>query len=102
VFEESRSSTIRHKALTHDPLKEIQRETPSNQRIEGRTKIPRKGSENHRKRDTGGATRTLEESRETFYTHHERFIQGLTFLLNIHPSLSRSHHEALKLVLWKT
>jgi hypothetical protein len=30
AFEGSRSSTKRHKALTHDPLKEIQRETPSN------------------------------------------------------------------------
>jgi hypothetical protein len=30
VFEGSRSSTKRHKALTHDPLKEIRRETPSN------------------------------------------------------------------------
>jgi hypothetical protein len=49
VFEESRSSTKRHKALTHDPLKEIQREMPSNWRIERRTKIPRKGSANHQK-----------------------------------------------------
>jgi hypothetical protein len=30
VFEGSRSSTKRHKALTHNPLKEIRRETPSN------------------------------------------------------------------------
>jgi hypothetical protein len=30
VFEGSRSSKKTHKALTHDPLKEIQRETPSN------------------------------------------------------------------------
>jgi hypothetical protein len=34
AFEGSRSSTKRHKALTHDPLKEIQREMPSNRRIE--------------------------------------------------------------------
>jgi hypothetical protein len=34
VFEESRSSTKRNKALTHDPLNEIRRETPSNRRIE--------------------------------------------------------------------
>jgi hypothetical protein len=34
VFEGSRSSTKRHKALTHDPLKEILRETPSNRLIE--------------------------------------------------------------------
>jgi hypothetical protein len=53
AFEGSRSSTKRHKALTHDPLKEIQRETPSNQRIERRTKIPRKGSENHQKKRNG-------------------------------------------------
>jgi hypothetical protein len=34
VFEESGSSTKRQK-LTHDPLKKIRRETPSNRRIEG-------------------------------------------------------------------
>jgi hypothetical protein len=33
-----------------------------------------------------GATRTLEESHQTCYTDHERFIQGLACLLNIHPS----------------
>jgi hypothetical protein len=71
VFEGSRSSTKRHKALTDDPLKKIQREMPSNRRIERRTKILRKGSENHQKRETGGATRTLENSSQTFYTHHE-------------------------------
>jgi hypothetical protein len=43
-----------------------------------------------KKRETGGATRTLEESCQTFYTHHERFIQGLACLLNIHPSLKIS------------
>jgi hypothetical protein len=32
VFEGSRSSTKRHKALTHDPLKEIRRKTLSNPR----------------------------------------------------------------------
>jgi hypothetical protein len=30
TFEGSRSSTKRNKALTHDPLKELRRETPSN------------------------------------------------------------------------
>jgi hypothetical protein len=49
----------------------------------------------------GRATRTLEESRQTLYTHNERFIEVIACLLNIHP-LSRSHHEALKLVIWKT
>jgi hypothetical protein len=38
----------------------------------------------------GGATRAHEESRQTFYTRHERFIQGLACLLNIHPSLKIS------------
>jgi hypothetical protein len=53
-------------------------------------KNPRKGSENDRKRETGGATRRLEESHQTLYTHHERFIQCLAVLLNIHPSLKIS------------
>jgi hypothetical protein len=78
----------RHSPMT--PSKEIRRETPSNRWIERRTKNPRKGSENHRKREMRGATRTHEESRQTFYTHHERFIQGIACLLNIHPSLKIS------------
>jgi hypothetical protein len=40
--------------LGHDRLKEIQRETPSNRWIERRMKIPRKGSENHRKKKNDG------------------------------------------------
>jgi hypothetical protein len=36
------------------------------------------------------AQRTLEESRWTFYTYHEIFVQGLDCLLNIHPSVKIS------------
>jgi hypothetical protein len=46
AFEGSRSSIKRHKALTHDPLKEIQRETPQiNELSDERksSKIRRKG-----------------------------------------------------------
>jgi hypothetical protein len=53
-------------------------------------KNPRKSSENNRRTEMGGTTRTLEESRQTFYTHYERFIQGLSCLLNIHLSLKIS------------
>jgi hypothetical protein len=53
VFEGSRSSTKRHKELTHDPLKEIQKETPSNQRIKQRTKISQKELRKSPKRKTG-------------------------------------------------
>jgi hypothetical protein len=38
MFEGSRSSTKRHKALTHDPLKEIGEETPPNLAHEKSTK----------------------------------------------------------------
>jgi hypothetical protein len=35
------------------------------------TKIPRKGSENHRKRQTGETQSSLEEPRRIIYTYHE-------------------------------
>jgi hypothetical protein len=55
VFEGSRSSTKRHKALTHDPLKEIPRETPSNRRIERRMKILQKYLQKTQKKKNGGS-----------------------------------------------
>jgi hypothetical protein len=69
VFEESRSSTKRHKALTHDPLKEIIRETPSNRRTERWMKNPRKGSENHQKEKMGRTHPSLEGPRRIIYTY---------------------------------
>jgi hypothetical protein len=41
---------------------------------------------------------SLEEPRRIFYTYHERFIQGLASARSSFP-LTRSQHEALKLVL---
>jgi hypothetical protein len=69
AFEGSRSFTKRHKALTHDPLKQIRRETPSNRRIERRTKKPRKGSENHQKGKMGKTHPSLEEPRRIIYIY---------------------------------
>jgi hypothetical protein len=63
---------------------------------EARALFCRKLVEAQEVREKGGATQsktievTHEESRQTFYTHHERFIQGLACLLNIHPSLKIS------------
>jgi hypothetical protein len=62
------------------------------------TKIPRKGSENHQKGKTGGTPTSLEEPHLIIYTYHEWFIQGLASARSPFP-LTRSHHEALKLVL---
>jgi hypothetical protein len=63
--------------------------------------IPRKGSENHQKGKTGETQTSLEERRRIIYTYHERFIQGLALSRSSFP-LTRSHHEALKLVLSKS
>jgi hypothetical protein len=63
--------------------------------------IPRKGPENHQKGKMGEAQTSLEEPRWIIYTYHERFIQGLASARSSFP-LTRSHHEALKLVLWKS
>jgi hypothetical protein len=65
------------------------------------TEIPRKGSENHQKGKMGGTQPSLEEPRRIIYTYHERFIQVLAFARSSFP-LTRSHHEALNLVLWKS
>jgi hypothetical protein len=46
-----------------------------------------------------GRTQTsLEKPRRIIYTYHERYIQGLASARSSFP-LTRSHHEALKLVL---
>jgi hypothetical protein len=87
AFEGSRSSKKRHKTLTHDPLNEIGEKRPQIDESSDERKYHEKAPKITKKRETGGATRTLEESRQTFYTHHERFIQVLACLLNIHPSL---------------
>jgi hypothetical protein len=64
AFEGSRSSTKRHKALSHDPLREIRRKNLSNPRNQLK-------SEN-----TKEAQKVPWKSRRrSFYTNHERFIQ---------------------------
>jgi hypothetical protein len=62
------------------------------------TEIPRKGSENHQKGKMEGTQTSLEEPCRIIYTYHEGFIQGLASTRSSFP-LTRSHHEALKLVL---
>jgi hypothetical protein len=61
-------------------------------------KSPRKGSENHQKREMGTRQQDHEKPRWIFYTYHKRFIQGLASIWSSFP-LTRSHHKALKLVL---
>jgi hypothetical protein len=66
----------RHKILirdTHQRPQEIILKTP-----------PTKSSENHHKE---GRENHLEEQRQTIYTYHEGFVQGLACHPNIHPSL---------------
>jgi hypothetical protein len=82
----------RHKVLIRDIQQESLKETPQNFPTEN----PTKSSENHQK--MGGTQSSLEEPRRIIYTYHERFIQGLACARSSFP-LTRSHHEALKLVL---
>jgi hypothetical protein len=79
AFEGSRSSIKRHKALTHDPLKEIRRKALSNPRNQPKNKNTKEAP----KRPTEITTPNL-------LYNHERFVQGLDCLLNIHPSLKIS------------
>jgi hypothetical protein len=87
----------RHKVLICD----IQQETLKEMPPKLPTEIPRKGSENHQKGETVGTPTRLEEPRQIIYTYHEWFIQGLASARLSFP-LTRSHHEALKIVLWKS
>jgi hypothetical protein len=79
AFEGSRSPTKRHKARTHDPLKEIQRKTLSNPRNQLKNENAKKAP----KRPTEITTPNL-------LYNQERFVQGLAYLLDIHPSLKIS------------
>jgi hypothetical protein len=79
AFEGSRSSTKRHKALTHDPLKEIRRKTLSN---------PRNQPKNENTKEA--PKRPTEITTPNLIYNRERFVQGLACLLNIHSSLKIS------------
>jgi hypothetical protein len=79
VFEGSRSSTKRHKALTHDPLKEIRRKTLSNPW----NQLKNENTKEAPKRPTEITTLNLQYNQE-------KFVQGQACLLNIHPSLTIS------------
>jgi hypothetical protein len=84
----------RLKILICDIQQESLKETPQN----FPTEIPRKDPENHQKGKTGGTQSSLEEPHRIIYTYHEGFIQGLASAQSSFP-LTRSHHDALKLVL---
>jgi hypothetical protein len=84
----------RHKVLICD----IQQDSLKKCSQNFSTEIPRKGSENHQKGKMGRTQTSLEKPRRIIYTYHERYIQGLASARSSFP-LTRSHHEALKLVL---
>jgi soluble cytochrome b562 len=87
----------RHKVLIRD----IQQESLKKRPQKFPTEIPSKSPENYQKGKTGEAQTSLEEPYRIIYTYHERIIQGLASTRSSFP-LTRSHHEALKLVLWKS
>jgi hypothetical protein len=84
----------RHKVLIRDIQQESLKEMPP--------KLPhgksKKRLRKSPKRKMGGTQSRLEEPRRIIYTYRERFIQGLASARSSFP-LTRSHHEALKLVL---
>jgi hypothetical protein len=84
----------RHKVLIRDIQQESLKETPSKLPHGNSKKKLRKSP----KRKNGRNTTSLEEPCRIIYTYHERFIQGLASTRSSFP-LTRSHHEALKLVL---
>jgi hypothetical protein len=62
---------------------------------------PREGSENHNKERKGRTQPSLEEPRRIIYTSQEDSYKVKLVARSSNP-LTRSHHEALKLVLWKS
>jgi hypothetical protein len=84
----------RHTVLIRDIHQESLKETPPKLP----TEIPREKAPKITNGETGGTQLSLEEPRQIIYTYHERFIQGLASARSSFP-LTRSHHEALKLVL---
>jgi hypothetical protein len=78
---------------------------PSNPQEQGPENIPRKppreGSENHYQEQPGTTQQGLEEPRRIIYTYQEGSYRVLLAAQSSN-TLTRSHHEALKLVLWKS
>jgi hypothetical protein len=78
---------------------------PSNPQEQGPENTPRKpprqGSKNHQQEQPGTTQQSLEEPRRIIYTY-----QGGSYKVYLAArssnTLTRSHHEALKLVLWKS
>jgi hypothetical protein len=83
-----------HKGFKYTSPTKSKRERPQNHQ----RKSLRKGSENHQKGETRTTPQDLEGPRRIIYTYHLRFIQGLASARSSF-SLTRSHHQALKLVL---
>jgi hypothetical protein len=64
-------------------------------------KPSREVSENHYQEQPGKTQQSLEEPRRIIYTYQGGSYKVLLATRSSNP-LTRSHHEALKLVLWKS
>jgi hypothetical protein len=84
----------KHKGLMHTFPTKSQRESPQIHH----KKIAKKGSKNHQKGKMGETRSSLEEPHQVIYTYHEGSYKVYLASRSSIP-LSKSHHEALKLVL---
>jgi hypothetical protein len=79
--------------------------TPSNNQEQGPKntlrKTPREGSENHHQEQLGTTQQSLEEPCRIINTYQGGPYKVYLAARSSNP-LTRSHHEALKLVLWKS
>jgi hypothetical protein len=62
---------------------------------------PREGSKNHHQEQTGTTQPSLEEPRRIIYTYQRGSYKVKLAAQSSNP-LTRSHHEAFKLILWKS
>jgi hypothetical protein len=78
---------------------------PSNPQKQGPENTPRKpkreGSENHHREQLGTTQQSLEEPRHIIYTYQGGSYKVYLAARSANPH-TKSHHEALKLVLWKS
>jgi hypothetical protein len=83
--------------------KSSQKFPPSNHQEQGpentSRKPPREGSENHHQEQPGTTQQSLEKARRIIYTYQGGSYKVYPAARSSNP-LTRSHHEALKLVLW--
>jgi hypothetical protein len=87
------TTKVSHEILSSNPQEQGPENTPR--------KPPREGSKNHHQEQPGTTQQRREEPRRIIYTYNGGSYKVWLVARSSNP-LTKSHHEALKLVLWKS